>query len=83
MQWLDSITSSKDIHLSRLREMVRTEEPGVLQAMGLQRVGYDSATEQQQQVQRQQQGGRGSWTQADVRSWMLSGCILGTDCLGL
>ena len=51
MQWLDSITNSKDIHLSRLREMLRTEEPGVLQAMGLQRVGYDSATEQQRQVQ--------------------------------
>ena len=27
----------------------RTEEPGGLQSMGLQRVGHDSATEQQQQ----------------------------------
>ena len=27
---------------------VRTEEPGVLQSMGLKRVGHDQATEQQQ-----------------------------------
>ena len=35
------------IHGSLLWEMVRDGEPGVLQSMGLQRVGHDWATEQQ------------------------------------
>ena len=34
MRWLDSITDSMDMNLSKLREIVRTEEPGVLQSMG-------------------------------------------------
>ena len=45
MRWLDSITDSMDMNLSKLREIVRTEEPGVLQSMGLQRDGHDLATE--------------------------------------
>ena len=32
-------------------EIPWTEEPGVLQSMGLQRVGHDLATEQQQQLE--------------------------------
>ena len=35
--------------LGKLREMVRDREAGVLQSMGLQRVGHDWATGQQQQ----------------------------------
>ena len=47
MRWLDSITDSMDINLSKFWEW-RTEEPGVLQSMGSQRVGHDLGNEQQQ-----------------------------------
>ena len=40
MRWLDSITKSVDMNLSKLQE-----EPGVLQSTGLQRAGNDLATE--------------------------------------
>ena len=46
MRWLDSIIGSLDINLSKLQEIVMTEEPGVLQSMGLQRAGHDLVTEQ-------------------------------------
>ena len=44
---MDGITDSMDMNLSKLREMGRTEEPGVPQSMGLQRVGPNLATDQQ------------------------------------
>ena len=49
MRWLDGITDSMNMSLSKLREIWRRGKPGVLQSMGLQRVGHDWATEQQQQ----------------------------------
>ena len=50
MRWWDGITDSVDMSLRKLREIVITEKPGVLQFRGLQRVGHDLATEQQQKL---------------------------------
>ena len=47
MRWLDSITDSMDMNLSKPGRQWRIEEPGVLQSMRLQRVGHDQVTEQQ------------------------------------
>ena len=41
MRWLDGITDSIDVNLNTLWEMVRTGKAGVLQSLGLQRVGHD------------------------------------------
>ena len=50
MRWLDSLMDSMDMSLSKLQEIVKDREPGMLQAMGSQRVGHDLATEQQQHI---------------------------------
>ena len=45
MRWLDGITESMDMSLSKLWSWWWAEKPGVLQSMGSQRFGQDWATE--------------------------------------
>ena len=45
MRWLDGITGSMDMSLSKLRSWWWTGKPGVLQSTGPQRVGHNWGTE--------------------------------------
>ena len=40
-RWLARITDSMKMSLSKLQETVKTGKPGMLQSMGLQRIGHD------------------------------------------
>ena len=48
MKWLDGIPNSMDMSLSRLQEIVKDRESGVLQSMGSQGVRHNLVNEQQQ-----------------------------------
>ena len=47
IKWLDGVTDTKDMTLSKLWEIVKDRNPGVLQSMGSQKVRRDLVAEQQ------------------------------------
>ena len=42
MRWLDGLTDSTDMDLSKFQEVVKHREPDMLKSMGLQTVRHES-----------------------------------------
>ena len=64
MRWLDGITDLMNRSLSKLQEIAKNRDPGVLQSMGSQQIEHDLATGQQQQSDMNGVlSKRGSWDQ--------------------
>ena len=66
MSWLDGITDTMDMSLSKLREIVKDRKSGVLQSMGSQRVRHHLVTKQQQR-DRDMYLGRMVWASSLMR----------------
>ena len=79
MKWLDGITDSMDMSLCKLQELVMDREAGMLQSMGLQRVGHNWETELNPSLRNQWEGyndingNQNLFVPPDFPSWVLLG----------
>ena len=73
MRWLDDITDSMHMSLSKLQEWWWTGRPGRLQSMGSQKVAHNWATELNLLETKGHQTISGTWTHIPAREqWLLS-----------
>ena len=61
MRWIDNITDSVQVNLSKLQEIAKGREAGMLQSMGSQRVRHDLVAEKQHEHWHQRYRHCASW----------------------